>query len=280
MKPKAKDSQVIDTAPRLRRAYFECRFGQLHVRDAMPAGGGFDEETALLCLHQSPMSSRMFQNFLGFMGRDRSIYAPDTPGYGESDPPPGPPSIADYAAAIADMLDGLRLRELDILGVHTGAAIAVELAHLRPGVVRRLVLAGVPLLDEAERAAFRNAPWPLGPTEDGSFLAREWERSMNWRGPGVSLESLAQSFAEKLRSGARAAWGAAAVMNYPLRERLVALTQRILVLRPRDDLWDATARARAATRDARFVDLPELGFGAFETEPERMATLIRDFLAD
>jgi Tol biopolymer transport system component len=34
------------TAPnivRTRRAYFDCRFGQLHVRTAFPTTGGFDE---------------------------------------------------------------------------------------------------------------------------------------------------------------------------------------------------------------------------------------------
>ena len=40
-------------SPRLRRAYFECRYGQLHVHNAIPAGGGFDEQTTLVCLHAS-----------------------------------------------------------------------------------------------------------------------------------------------------------------------------------------------------------------------------------
>jgi len=259
--------------------YFECRFGQLHVRTAMPPGGGFDEETPLVCLHQSPQSSRMFQQFLPIMGRDRSVYAPDTPGYGESDPPTVPPSIGDYALAMGEWLQSLRLRSVDLLGVHTGAAIATELALLMPTVVRRMVLVGVPLLGETERAAFQRSPWPLPPTEDGSHLAREWERSVTWRGPGVSLELLAQFFIEKLRAGPRAAWGAQAVMNHPLRERLGAVTQPVLVLRPRDDLWEATARVREVLRGARCVDLPDLGFGLFDLVPERLATLLREFLA-
>jgi hypothetical protein len=32
-------------APRLRRAYHDCRYGQLHLHNAIPAGGGFDELT-------------------------------------------------------------------------------------------------------------------------------------------------------------------------------------------------------------------------------------------
>src|SRR5215472_4935808 len=63
-----------ETEPRVRRGYFECRYGQLHLYNAIPPGGGFDEGTALLCLHPCPRSGRMFHRFLTAMGRDRSIY--------------------------------------------------------------------------------------------------------------------------------------------------------------------------------------------------------------
>ena len=39
--------------PRMRRTYFESRFGQLHVHGAMPGGGGFDEATTLYWLYYS-----------------------------------------------------------------------------------------------------------------------------------------------------------------------------------------------------------------------------------
>ena len=43
---------------RLRRSYFDCRFGQLHVHQAIPAGGGFDEAPALVCLPGSAETVR------------------------------------------------------------------------------------------------------------------------------------------------------------------------------------------------------------------------------
>lgn len=265
-------------APRIRRSYFECRYGQLHMHHAIPSGGGFDEATTLLCFHQSPMSGRVFRRFLAIAGVDRSVYAPDTPGYGESDPPPALPSIGDYAAAMLDFLDTTRLRKVDLLGYHTGSAIAAEIAIARPEIVRRLVLVAVPALEQAERDAFRQEPWPAPIAEDGSHLLREWRRSQQWRGPGVTLEQLAAAFAEKLRNGPNAWWGANAVMNWQARERLPLVRQPVLVLRPRDDLWEATARARALLPDARLVDLPDFGFGVFETAPEVIAGQIRAFL--
>lgn len=269
---------AADMTPRLRRAYFETRYGQLHVHYAISAGGGFDEATTLLCFHQSPLSARVFDTFLKVMGRDRSLYAPDTPGYGESDGPATQPSIAGYATAMGDFLDHMRFRKVDLLGYHTGALIAAELALLRPDAVRRLVLVGVPLVNDSERAAFRKAPWPVPPVEDGAHLTAEWQRSVQWRGPGVTLAQLAASFAEKLRSGPRASWGANAVMDYPAVERLQALTQPTLVIRPKDDLWDITARARNVLRGVSYVDLPQYGFGLFDVATEEVAAICREFL--
>lgn len=264
--------------PRVRRGYFECRFGQLHVHNAIPPGGGFDEATSLICLHDSPLSGRMFHLFLQAMGRDRSVYAPDLPGYGESDSPPARPSIADYASAIGDFFDSMRFRQIDVLGCHAGSLIAVELAIARPQQVRRLILAGVPLPSETERESFRRSPWPVQPTEDGSYLNTEWRRSMEARGPGVSLEKIARSFADKLRNGPNAWWGTHAALQYNARDRLGLVTQSTLVLRAKDELWDSTMRARELLPRGRFIDLPDYGQGLFEVAPEVVSNTLSEFV--
>ncbi|MFO0333957.1 MAG: alpha/beta fold hydrolase [Pseudomonadota bacterium] len=264
-------------AVNLRRAYFDCRYGQLHVRTAFPNTGGFDERTTLLCLHQSPMSSRTFLPLLPEIGSDRSVYAPDTPGFGDSDVPPRQPSIADYAAAIGDLIDGLRLRQVDLLGYHTGSAIAAELAIARPTQVKRVAFVALPIFDREEREAFARQPWPVPVREDGGHLLAEWQRSVQWRGPGVTLEQLAESFGDKLRNGPRAWWGAHAAVHWPAAERLPLVTQPSLVLRPRDDLWEHTARGAALLKGARWHDLPERGFGLFATATAEIASLLRKF---
>jgi pimeloyl-ACP methyl ester carboxylesterase len=144
MDPLAKRSKITIPAAgvRTRRAYFDCRFGQLHVRTAFPTTGGFDEQVTLFCLHPDQSSSRAFARFLPEVGDERSVYAPDLPGQGESDPSPTS-SVAEAAGAMSDLADDLRLRQIDLLGVHTGALVAMDLAAARAELVRRLVLVGV-----------------------------------------------------------------------------------------------------------------------------------------
>ena len=175
---------VSSASVRTRRAYFDCKFGQLHVRTAFPGTGGFDESVTLFCLHPSNGSSRIFVRLLSALADVRSVYAPDLPGFGESDPSPGR-SVADAAAAMGGLANDLRLRQIDLLGVEYGAEAAVELAALRPELVRRLVLAEPPAgrlaavkqqrltLNEAEYRAqtFEAAPDALV-KKIGSFLRR------------------------------------------------------------------------------------------------------------
>jgi len=142
----SKLSPVPELAVRTRRAYFDCPFGQLHVRTAFPTTGGFDEQVTLVCLHSHEGSSRSFARFLPEMAANRSVYAPDLPGFGESDAAPSQ-SHADAARAVADLARDLRLRKIDLVGVRFGAAVALDLASAQPELVRRLVLVGRPPMD-------------------------------------------------------------------------------------------------------------------------------------
>ena len=181
----------------LRRMYVDCRHGQLHVHSAFPSSGGFDELTPLVCLAPAPLSGRLFKPFLAEMGRDRSVYAPDAPGCGESDAPDAAPSVQDYAQAYGDLLDTLRLRQVDLVGYQAGSLAAVELAIARPEQVRRVVLVGVPVFDARDREAFSSRPWPARAREDGSHLLDEMRSVLaRPRGPGTGCKSFAVASVE------------------------------------------------------------------------------------
>lgn len=236
--PKTPRPQAPAELARVRRGYFESRFGQLHVHNSMPPGGGFEEGTPVLCIQDLVGSGRAFAPFMALAGRDRSLYAPDLPGLGESDPPGPHASVADYAAALGDFLDTMRIRRLHVLGNRAGALIGAELALTRPGHIAALVMVSVPLAPAGQRRQFAlEAPG------------------------GDSQRVLAE-----------------ALTQYPARERLARLTQKVLVVRPKDDLWEASWGMREVLPSARVVDLEIPGGQLFASHPARLFEAVRDFL--
>jgi len=261
--------------PKILRGYAPSRFGQVHFRESGPDAA---PRPPLICLHHVPNSGQIFEPVLPLLAADRRVYALDLPGFGMSDPSPDPQSIDDYALAIADAIVALghARTDVDLLGYHTGAAVASQLALDQRLMIRRIVLAAIPVLTESERAAF-GAQTPIAFDEAGDWAREEWRRSWTWRGPGQSQHSVLRTFAEKMRPGARER-GAHAIMRYDMATALQQLTPPLMILRPRDDLWDATDRAMKLRPDARSVELPDLGHGMWEAAPERTARLIDDFL--
>ena len=258
--------------PRVRRGYFECRYGQLHVHNAIPSGGGFEEGTPLLCLHPSPHSGRIFRRFLVIAGAGRSVFAPDLPGFGDSDPPPAQAGVAEHAAAIGDFLDVMRLRQIDLLGQRYGALVAAELAAARPERVRRMVLVSPPLAADGTDTA------PPAPAADGSHLHEEWSRAVAYCGPGASPETVSGALADRLRNASQAAAAAAAERTYSLRARLAPLSMPLLVLRLHDEVGANAAPPRDLPARARLIELPERGASLFETAPEAAAQAMESFL--
>ena len=135
--------------PVLCKEYVDGPGGQLHVLRAGEQGHG---PRPLLCLHLSPGSGWMYRDLLVEMSQDRFALAPDTPGYGASDPLEQPPTIASFARSMVALLDHYGIDEVDVVGYHTGSKIAVELALTAPNHVHSLVLVSAPHYTEEELA--------------------------------------------------------------------------------------------------------------------------------
>jgi pimeloyl-ACP methyl ester carboxylesterase len=129
-------------APALRRAYFDCRYGQLHCYLAIPAGGGFDEKTALLCIPGIAGCGALFQPLLTGLGQNRSVYAIDLAGCGMSDAPPGPVTAVQSAAAVIDLVGDLRLRRMNILAHTESATLVLSLVECTSTAVDTVAFMG------------------------------------------------------------------------------------------------------------------------------------------
>jgi pimeloyl-ACP methyl ester carboxylesterase len=261
----------------VRRSYAESRFGQIHLSTAYPSGGGFDERTPVICLHHSGGSGRLFAPILRELGHDRSVYAPDLPGHGNSDGAPSKVTVAEFAGAIVDFIEGLRLRSVDLAGYQLGALVAAELAIARPQLIRRVMMWGVPSYSAQDRAALlQNVPSP-GSKEDGSDVPDEWRRLLERRGPGAPIGALADEFGDRLRAGATGAKSFIATVEYPAAERLPLVKQQTLVLRLKDEFWEHSGRARASLSNGSMLDLPDYGQGFLSAAPQRFTSVAREF---
>ena len=254
-------------------------FGQVHLREAGRRGG----EPTLLCLHQSPKSSREFARIMAVLGESRHVVAVDSPGHGESDLPPSESeaTIEGYARSAWAAADALELGVVDLLGHHTGAKVATEMAWQRPDDVRRIVMVSALVLTPEETEKFRSQFQPTPLDEAGTRFRKMWAASVEHRGPDVSLEDLAASFAENLRAGEAYEWGHGAAFAYnPLfAERVAALEHPITVLNPKDMLFELTPRVAPLLRNGEVVDHPEWGFGFMDADTEKAARAVEAALA-
>lgn len=154
------------------------RFGtrQVHFR----RGG---QGPVVLLLHQSPQSSLEMEPLIAAWGRSFTLIAPDSPGYGWSQPlqragqPAAAASIDDFAAATLEFIDALGIGRFGIYGFHTGASIGVALADAVPERVTAVAANGLVVLTADERAAMlRDYLPPIVPRWDGGHLAWLWGR--------------------------------------------------------------------------------------------------------
>ena len=154
----------------------EHRFVTSGARKVMVrrAGSG----PAVLLLHESPRSSAAFVSLIEALADRFTVIAPDTPGFGGSDPLAlHRPQIADYADALRETVDDLDLERVAIFGRHTGAAIAAEFAIHYPARVTGVVLEGCPAFtpEEMEELVANYLP-PFRPDWSGSHVAWLWSR--------------------------------------------------------------------------------------------------------
>ncbi len=113
----------------------------------------------------------------------------------------------------------------------------------------------------------------------GSHLVERWRFGRTFYGEDVPLAVYARNYAEGGRGGPLAYWGHRAAFSHPLSERLVALGQPILVLRPHDDLVEQTARAADLLQNGRVHDMPGFTHGMLDTRTAEIAALLRSFLS-
>ncbi|MDE1150823.1 MAG: alpha/beta fold hydrolase [Azospirillaceae bacterium] len=268
------------------RGYVPGPHGQLHYRQAGPQGAVAGRP--LVLFHQNPSSSFEFEVLMAELARDRRVLAFDTPGYGMSDGPSEPLSMAGYAGILADALPAVGIDSAlgcDVYGFHTGALIAVEVALARPDLVRAVALTGLPMRspeERAERLAAARNPTPLDEAgETAMGLARRlWDFVVVNRSKGVTLARAAENWIDKLRTLDRITWAYVGVWSFNFEARMPLLKQPVLLLQPHEEILRQSIAAVALCPDHRVVEMPEWSRDIFDI-PEavtRIGEELRRFL--
>jgi pimeloyl-ACP methyl ester carboxylesterase len=204
----------------------------------------------------------------------RHAYGLDLPGFGESDLPPEPWGVGDYAELVLAFMDELGLDRVDLIGHSNGGRIGIWIAAHHPERIAKLVL--------VDSAGIRPKRGPryyrkVGMAKAGKYAARLLGP------PGRRLQ-------ERLRGRAASSDYAAAG---PLRPTFVKIVNEDLKpLLPRIQaptllVWGARDDATPLA-DGRAMErlIPNAGLAVFETaghysyadEPARFARVLDHFL--
>jgi len=88
----------------------------------------------LVLIHGIGSQWQMWRPVLDRVSREREVVAVDLPGFGESAPLPGPPTVEALADAVAELLDGIGLAGAHAAGNSLGGGVALAMA--RAGTAR------------------------------------------------------------------------------------------------------------------------------------------------
>lgn len=268
----------------IRRRFADLPHGQVHYREA-----GVGRGSPVLLLHSSPGSSRQLEGLIAALATDHHVIAPDTPGNGDSTALEVH-AIADLASALRVFLEVIDLPPAHVYGMHTGAAIAAELALLAPGRVRSVALEGITRLDPVAQDEFVQRYTPdFSPDLDGAYLARAFQFSRDqflffpWydrspkasRGAGLPpVADLGALVLEVIKAGSSYAANYHAAFRWNAAPRLAAMTCPLLVMASEADPLHTMTREVAGTSHP-FVSLPP--FAAPDYAAARRAALIALF---
>ena len=258
------------------RAFVQTRSGRIHIASA---GQGFP----VLLLHQTPRSWDEYRDVLPILGRSYRAIAMDTLGFGDSQRlPMEENSIQRWAMGAFDLLDALGLHRAAVVGHHTGAVVALEMAASHPERVAALVLSSCPYIDAPRRVAHtgKRVIDEVQRRTDGSHLTELWQRRQPYY-PEGDIDLLERFMVDALKAGPLAVGGHKACNDYAMETRTPLITSPTLVISATDDphVFAAAPRVAQAVAGSRLVEIKGGMVPLPDQMPEVFAQTVGQFLA-
>jgi pimeloyl-ACP methyl ester carboxylesterase len=254
---------MSDLHPVIERRFVATPSARIHIATA-------GERRPILLLHQTPRSWDEYRDVLPLIGRHYRTIAMDTVGFGDSDALQlENNSIEAWCACAFDLLDALELPKVAVVGHHTGAAIAIEMAAARPERVVAAVLSAPPYVDAERRAnaAGKRVIDEVTSDADGSHLLALWRmRQPDYPAGGFYL--LERFIVDALKAGPLSAEGHRVVNRYVMNARLPLVRCPVQVLAPAADphAFPVAGKVAGALSGATMVEIA----GAMVPFPDQM----------
>jgi pimeloyl-ACP methyl ester carboxylesterase len=261
----------------IKREYVWVMGGQLHFRQV--GNGQFGISPPLILLHQTASSSAMYEAMMAILGEKFWCIAPDTFGFGNSTPNTDTPfSIADHSQALCELLTQLGIPSCYLFGHHTGAAIAVQVAHDRPDWVKKLILSGPPLLSQAQIESLKTTLPKSTLDPNGKHLAETWERIAK-KDVNLPPELIQREVLLTLQAGEHYPQAYWAVFEQDFAGQLDTIgCPTLVVAGERDSLIGSLQFAYERLRYGEMVVVENAGTFLCDQQPEIMSQLITQFL--
>lgn len=210
--------------PRGKFGYADTPSGQIHYRDE---GAG----RACLLLHQTPRSLDEFAELQPLLARSHRAIAMDMVGFGMSPGVSPPHTIERMAAGAVDLIESLGLAEVAVIGHHTGAAVAIEVAACRPDLTAALVLSSAPWTGEEFRLKHADGSGvdDAAAQADGSHLMELWGKRAPFYPPNRP-DLLDRFIRDALAPGLDPVEGHRACARYRMEERISLVTAPVLMI--------------------------------------------------
>jgi len=267
----------------IKRAFLDTEDGQILYR----IGG---EGESLLLLHMTPRSSEEFRELMPIFAQNRCAIAMDLMGLGDSDPPPRMYSIADYAKTIIALLDELDINKTSILGNHTGAYVAAEVAAAYPERIEKLILCNIDQFSEEERAILvKRVSEALQIKENASDLIERWSVRQSYVG---SQELNHLCLLDEMKCYGHPPYGNLAATAYSsnMQERLALIKCPTLILSGTEDIKQLERLGLSklenrhliaqAIAQAKLLEIEGGTLCMMNQMPEEISRVVVDFLDD
>lgn len=181
----ASDGPGYPAIMRITRHYLTLGQRRVHYRMC-------GEGPPLLLIHQSPRSSAEYDAVMPAWGKRFTCIAPDSPGFGQSDPLAiERPTTEDFADAILEFAEAVGFKGIAAYGFHSGGIFLMNALKRHPERFVALAVGGYPCfhpheLDDVGEAYLR----PLVPQPYGEHLLWAWNRMLeqSWYFPWYKPE--------------------------------------------------------------------------------------------